>query len=261
MKFSLTLLALGATASATNTPTRVTVTKRVIMERDLATIQGVLASVSSSLSALNAAATASPIDIAALTTASNNLNDALTSGASTVQGTSDISVNDAITLQSSSADLQTTAQTLTDSLNAAKPQIQNAGACSAVREQVATINTNSQTLINAVVSKVPMEIQSVAAGIVSGFTATLQQNTGNYAEGSCVDAAGAGGGASSSSSASASETSSAATGATTPTASATTGGGATGTTPATSQTSFATAGAGAVAVPVGMGLAFAALLL
>lgn len=219
MKYSLTLAALAAGVYATNLP-------RVVLERDLATIQGVIGDVSTKLTALNDAAQSFSGDAGALTQASSDLSSTIQSGTSTVQGTDALTLTDAVSLQSTVQGLQSNAQTLVDNLSSKKSAIEQAGLCDTVLQQSNGLSTDSQALIDAVVGKVPQEAQSIAQNLVAGFTSTLQQNQANFAQGNCTNASGggSGGGGSSPSSSAAggSSPSSSASASTLPTA---TGGG------------------------------------
>ncbi|KAG6356085.1 hypothetical protein INS49_015470 [Diaporthe citri] len=187
MKYSLTLAAMAAGACATNLP-------RVVLERDLATIQGVIGDVSTKLTALNDAAQSFSGDAGALTSASSDLSSTIKSGTSTVQGTDQLTLTDAVSLQSTVQGLQSNAQTLVDNLASKKSAIEQAGLCDTVLQQSQSLSTDSQSLIDAVVSKVPQEAQSIAQNLVAGFTASLQQNQANFAQGNCTNASGGGGG-------------------------------------------------------------------
>lgn len=189
MKYSLTLAALAAGVCATNLP-------RVVLERDLATIQGVIGDVSTKLTALNDAAQSFSGDASGLTSASADLSSTIKSGTSTVQGTETLTLTDAVSLQSTVQSLQTNAQTLVDNLASKKSAIEQAGLCDTVLQQSQGLSTDSQALIDAVVGKVPQEAQSIAQNLVAGFTATLQQNQANFAQGNCTNASGGGGGGS-----------------------------------------------------------------
>jgi hypothetical protein len=191
MKYSLTLVALAAGVHATNLP-------RVVLERDLATIQGVIGDVSTKLTALNSAAQSFSGDASALTSASSDLSSTIKSGTSTVQATDQLTLTDAVSLQSTVGTLQTNAQTLVDNLASKKSAIEQAGLCDIILTQSQGLSTDSQALIDAVVSKVPQEAQSIAQGLVAGFTSTLQQNQANFAQGNCTNASGGGGGGGSS---------------------------------------------------------------
>lgn len=187
MKYSLTLAALATGVCATNLP-------RVLLERDLATIQGVIGDVSTKLTALNDAASAFSGDAGALTSASSDLSNTIKTGTSTVSGTDALTLTDAVSLQSTVQGLQGNAQTLVDNLASKKTAFEQAGLCSIILQQSQGLSTDSQSLIDAVVSKVPQEAQSIAQNLVAGFTSTLQQNQANFAEGNCTNSGGSGGG-------------------------------------------------------------------
>ncbi|KAI3390790.1 hypothetical protein diail_8659 [Diaporthe ilicicola] len=187
MKYSLTVAALAAGVYATNMP-------RVILDRDLATIQGVIGDVSTKLQALNTAAQGFSGDAGALTSASSDLSNTIKTGTTTVQGTSNLSLTDAVSLQSTVQGLQGNAQTLVTNLAGKKQAIEQAGLCSTVLQQSQGLSTDSQSLIDAVVSKVPQEAQSIAQNLVAGFTSTLQQNQANFAQGNCTNSGGGSGG-------------------------------------------------------------------
>lgn len=189
MKYSLTLAALAAGACATNLP-------RVLLERDLATIQGVIGQVSTKLTALNDAASSFSGDAGALTSASSDLSNTIKSGTSTVQGTDALTLTDAVSLQSTVQGLQGNAQTLVNNLAGKKTAFEQAGLCSIILTQSQGLSTDSQSLIDAVVAKVPQEAQSIAQNLVAGFTSTLQQNQANFAQGNCTNSGGSGGGGS-----------------------------------------------------------------
>lgn len=189
MKYSLTLAALATSACATNLP-------RVLLERDLATIQGVIGQVSTKLTALNDAASSFSGDAGALTSASSDLSNTIKSGTSTVQGTDALTLTDAVSLQSTVQGLQGNAQTLVNNLAGKKTAFEQAGLCSIILTQSQGLSTDSQSLIDAVVAKVPQEAQSIAQNLVAGFTSTLQQNQANFAQGNCTNSGGSGGGGS-----------------------------------------------------------------
>lgn len=187
MKYSFTIAALAAGVYATNLP-------RVILERDLATINGVIGDVSTKLTALNSAAQSFSGDAGALTSASTDLSNTIKTGTTTVQGTDALTLTDAVSLQSTVQGLQSNAQTLVDNLSSKKSAIEQAGLCDTVLQQSMGLSTDSKGLIDAVVGKVPQEAQSIAQNLVAGFTATLQQNQANFAQGNCTNASGGGGG-------------------------------------------------------------------
>lgn len=250
--FSLVALAVGASATVLDdTPTRV--------ERDLPTVTSVIATVQSSLAALDDAVKAFNGDASGITNAGNALQSAISGGVTTIQATSNLSLNDAVSLQQQVGTLQTAGQTLVTDLAAKKPAIQQANLCDQVRQQSDALNTQSQQLINTITGKVPTEAQSIASQLAGQFIATLQQNSANFAQGNCTNASGGSGGSSSSSSSS----SSAGAGAATSAAGTSTGAATAGATGAGGASSVPVATAGAVlnAVPLGgLALGFAAFM-
>lgn len=190
MRLSLCAFALGVTATAVvvddEPPT--------LVRRDLATVTQVVEAVGQSLSALDQAVTSFSGDVAPLNSAAQALETVVTEGATTIQNTPEpLSQTDALALQAPIGALQTQGEQLVANLDAQKDAIQQAGLCGVVREQGAALTTNSQALIDAIVAKVPTELQSIATQLADGFVQVLQQNEANFAEGSCVDAAGSGG--------------------------------------------------------------------
>lgn len=271
----VTLLSFGLGVSASvidDTPTRV--------GRDLPTITTVINSVGDKISALDSAVTSyTGGDSTAFQSAATDLETTIKDGVTQVQGTAAITLSDALALQSLVTSLQSTADKLVSDLAAKKTQIESAGLCSTVQDQSSQLNTLSGQLIDAITSKVPTEAQSIASQLTAGFTAALQQNQANFAQGNCTNAAGSGTGSSSasagstasatasstatsraSSGASATTRASSATGTTRPTA---TGGSITGssrpsgvsTATSSGPATVVTAGAALNAVPIG-GLAF-----
>lgn len=187
MRLSLCAFALGVTATAVvdESPT--------LVKRDLATVTQVVEAVGQSLSALDQVITSFNGDAAPLNSAAQALEDVITEGASTIQNTPEpLSQTDALALQAPIGALQQQGEQLVANLDAQKDAIQQAGLCGVVREQSTALTTNSQTLIDAIVAKVPQELQSIATQLADGFVQTLQQNEANFAEGSCVDAGGGG---------------------------------------------------------------------
>lgn len=183
--FSLLVLGLGAAASVVDhIPSRV--------RRDLPTITNVINSVGEKLNALDAAAVAfNGGDSTAFQSAATSLETTIQDGLTQVQGTSELTLTDAVGLQSQVTVLQEAATKLVTDLAAKKTQVQDAGLCTTVLDQSTRLNDLSQKLIDGITSKVPAAAQSIASQLTAGFTAALQQNTANFAQGNCTNAAGA----------------------------------------------------------------------
>lgn len=189
MKYSLFAFALGASANMLDdAPTKV--------QRDLATVSNVVQAVAQSITALDNAVQnfQGSNDMQNLNNAASALENVITQGTSAIQGTAALSVNDAISLQGLVGSLETEGQRLVFNLANKKPQIQQANMCDSVRQQSDQLTSNSQNLINAVVGKVPTELQGVAGQFAQAFTDTLRQNSANFAPGNCSNANGQQGG-------------------------------------------------------------------
>ncbi|KAJ2896077.1 hypothetical protein MKZ38_005905 [Zalerion maritima] len=161
-----------------------------LSERDLATINSVITQINTDLSALDTAVEAFSSDGTQVTSASSTLLSDLMSGTTTVSNTEAITLQEAIGLQQSTAALQTTSTSLMSNLEMKKSAFEQANLCDTVRDQVSELSTQSQNLINAVVSKVPEAAQQVASQLVSEFTATLQQSEASFSTGNCSNANG-----------------------------------------------------------------------
>jgi len=290
MKFSTQItffaLALGASARL-QPPSNVVRSPPSLVERDLATVTSVIADVDTGIKALDKEVNAFSGDNSALDKAAENLISIIKAGTSKISSGSDLSLSDALALQSVVTGLQGDADTLVSDLSSKKSAFEEAALCSTLRQQTTDISTASKALIAAVVSKVPEAAQEIAKELASGVTKSLDKSQAEFAEGSCVDKSGGGGGGGGSTSdggssptSGAGETSGAPTGAPTtgasepaqtgyPTTSAgagttaaptPTGGNGTGGYPTTSA--VVTAGAAVVAGPVGaVMMAVAAALL
>jgi hypothetical protein len=191
MKYHLTLATLVAGIYASNLLPEPVVE---LAERDLNTIQGVIGQVSNQMQALNIAAQNFNGDANSLTSAASNLVNTIRSGTSTIQGTTQLSLNDAASLQSTVGILQTEAQSIAQNLASKKSIIERADLCTTILQESQVLATDAQALISAIVSKVPQEAQGFAENLVGGFTNTLRQNEANFAPGNCNNANGNNGG-------------------------------------------------------------------
>lgn len=160
-------------------------------KRDVATIQNVIMQANTALTKLDTTVKAfNGQDFSALAADAANLKTVLQSSTTQIQGTSAISAQDAITLQSSLSPVQTAGQSLVADLKAKKPQIQQASLCSVVQQQTTDIGTAANGLLQATVMKVPTELQTVATQLTSQFSAQLSDASLEFAPGNCTNAAG-----------------------------------------------------------------------
>lgn len=223
MKFSNAVVL----AAATGTYAQITV------------IQGVLSKVSDGIDGLNTAATGFNGDVDAVKSKADALNSAIQNGKTTVDGSKDLTLADALGLTDPVQALTKKGQSLADNFKAKRSEVEKAGACGTVRKQLTDINNNSNALIKSVVSKVPQDAQSIASNLASGLTKVLEQAESDFSESNCKDSGNSGG--SSSKTGGSSQTSAAA-----PTTAAATGGQTSAPAPATTlaPTSAAPSGNG-----------------
>lgn len=159
------------------------------VQRDLATVSSVVAMVSASITKLDTTVKAFSGDATQLTADSASLLTTLKTGATTIMGSTALSLTDALGLQGSVNSLQTVADTLVTDLTAKKPAFQQAKLCTTVASTVSDVSTSSNTLITAVVAKVPAAAQGIASGLTSNLMKTLANGVALFANGACVDAA------------------------------------------------------------------------
>ncbi|EFQ34871.1 cell wall protein [Colletotrichum graminicola] len=161
---------------------------KVVAERDLATIQNVITQVGNSLKELNTAVEAFNGDLTGLATAAGGFSNVLSQGTKQVQDTSEITLNEALQLQQFVSGLQSDGNALTKNLDKKKPEFEKANLCGVISSQVGTVGDNAKKLIDAVVSKVPQSVQSVASQLAGGFATTLSSTQQSFGEGNCTNA-------------------------------------------------------------------------
>lgn len=175
MKFlALTSLATGAFAAA-------------LYDRDLATITTAMTNAGNGIVALDNAVKGFSGDVSPVLAASNSLVAALKAGKAAVDPSSDLSLGDALGLQTPAQDLQAKGDALLADITAKRPAIAAAGLCETTFAQTSAINTASQALINSVVSKVPTAAQGIAQGIVAGLLKDLQAAQDAFSPANCKD--------------------------------------------------------------------------
>ncbi|KAK1766360.1 cell wall protein [Phialemonium atrogriseum] len=197
MKFgtqiTLLSLALGVTARL-QPPSHINRSPPSLVERDLPTVTSVIAKVDSGIKALDTAVQAFSGSDSDVSSAGDALVSTIKAGTTTVDGSDDLSLADALGLQGAVTTLQGDANSLVDSLSAKKSAFEDAGLCASIRQQTTDISSASSDLIDAIVSKVPEAAQGIAKDLASGILKALAQAQSDFAEGSCTDKAGSGGG-------------------------------------------------------------------
>lgn len=165
-----------------------------LTERDVATITNVLGDVGSGIDDLDSAVQSyDGSDSTAVVDASKALLSTIQGGKTTVDGSGDLTLADALGLQSPVKDLTDKARNLSDNLQGKKDAIQGAGECSTTRKLVTDINEASKDLINAVISKVPSDAQPIAEGLASDLRKVLDDLQSAFSETGCVDSGNEGG--------------------------------------------------------------------
>lgn len=158
----------------------------LVIERDLATVKKVTADVQAGIDDLGAAAKAFNGDIQPIAEAAAKLITTIKSGTTTVAASSNLSVGDALALVDGTKNLQAHSQALVDQFKARKGDIQKAKQCEVTKATITEINTDSQALIKAIVSKVPPFAQGIAAKQSQGIINVLNDAQNSFAN--CQDA-------------------------------------------------------------------------
>jgi hypothetical protein len=166
MKFSLALLVGTASAS--------------LVQRDLAAIQSVVTSLGSKVDALDTAVKSFSGDPGPLTSASSDLLSSIQAGTSTVSSTSALTQDDALQLASVVQGLGDKVNGVVSDLGAKKAALISAGACATVEKNLQDQKTATGALADAITSKVPTALQSIAAQLSGQITAALDTGISNF---------------------------------------------------------------------------------
>ncbi|KAM0541761.1 hypothetical protein ACHAPJ_013118 [Fusarium lateritium] len=158
-----------------------------LVQRDLATVTGVLNHVGTGIDKLDSAVKAFKGDSDPVVDAAENLVKVINSGKTEVDKSDDLSLTDALALQDPVKSLTKKAETLTDDLKAKKSALQEAGLCATTRSQISEINGAAQKLIKSIVSKVPEAAQGIAEDLASSLTDVLNGAQDSFSESKCKD--------------------------------------------------------------------------
>jgi hypothetical protein len=126
-------------------------------------------------------------DPSGLQRSAGELVNTLRQGATAVQGTTELTIQEAVGLQQSVGGLQSEGQTLVRNLEAQKPRLQQANLCDVVRQQVGQVNQGAGQLITAVVGKVPEGVRQIAQQMTQAFTQVLAQTEQSFSAQQCVN--------------------------------------------------------------------------
>lgn len=176
MKPSSLLLAFTAGATAYS-----------IVGRDVKTVNTVLSSVKGGIDGLNNAINAFNGDPRASISAHGKLIAVINSGTSTIARSGDLTFNDAVALAPQVDDLTKHAKTLANSLKAKKPALEKARLCATTRKQAGDIGSASKKLTDILVSKVPKDVRSIAAGLAADLNKVLKEAQDAFASDKCKD--------------------------------------------------------------------------
>lgn len=157
-------------------------------KRDLAAFQSAFGAISDATNTFDAAvkAVSSPADVNTnlpdLTTKSNAITSALSSGTTTVNAQPVLSLTDAVSLLSLSSTLATAVNTTIDDLIAKKPLVDAATPpqTSFVLTQLQNVKSGSTTFIAAVVAKVPDSVKSIANNQAQSVITALNRGIAAY---------------------------------------------------------------------------------
>ncbi|TEA17173.1 Cell wall mannoprotein 1 [Colletotrichum sidae] len=164
------------------------------VERDLATIQTVVNNVGDQLKKLSTAVNEFKGDINGLANAAGGFVNTLQQSTQQVEGTTPITLNEALQLQSVVGGLQNDGNALIKGLKDKKPEFEKANLCSVILTNIDQTGTGATKLIDAVVKKVPQDVQQIAAQVAGSFAKTLSDAKADFEPGKCNNANGQGGG-------------------------------------------------------------------
>jgi len=146
-----------------------------LVRRDLTTINNVLSTIADQLSKLDSAVTAFSDDVGPLKSANDQVLSTLKSGTSTISGTSSLSETDAVGVAGSVQSLETSVKKAVTDLISKKSAIVAAGAGGTILQALQDQSTASQALAKALTSKVPTDLQTVAASLSANIQTDIQK--------------------------------------------------------------------------------------
>lgn len=150
-----------------------------LVVRQLATIESAFDSIETALENLDTAVNAitgddAATEAAAVESASSDLLTTLSDATTTVEGATAVDDTDAITLASDAQNLNTEVTTVIDDLVAKESIIEANGYTADVCSNLEATETATQTFGDAVVAKVPTDLQSAAESLIASAVAAIQ---------------------------------------------------------------------------------------
>jgi len=190
MKALILSLTFVACAIGSQLPTLVSSDPPSVVERDIATVTSAVTQVDGSIRNLDQAIRSFNGDATQINSAAQSLVNTLNTATTQIQQSSNLTVEDALSLQSTVSSLQTDGSNLIADLEAKKSAIEAASMCNTIFQQTSSISTAAQNLITAVISKLPNSVQSVGNQLAAGVVATLQQPMMDFSASNCTNAGG-----------------------------------------------------------------------
>jgi Hydrophobic surface binding protein A len=164
----------------------------------LTTLQPIITKIVGDVGTLDSAINAyTSGDASSVLNAGKALLDDINSGVTTAKGSADLSQNDALSLTTPIQGLQTATEGVIKDLTAKKCALVAAGKGPDVLQNINDQLTASKALADAITSKVPQALQSVAAQLSSGIATALQGGVDSFKDTSSCPAAPGGGSSSS----------------------------------------------------------------
>jgi hypothetical protein len=164
----------------------------------LTTLNPVISKITSDVSALDSAINSyTSGDASAVLSAGKTLLADIQAGVTTAKGSADLSQTDALQLTTPIQGLQTATEGVIKDLTGKKCAFNTAGKSADILSNLQEQLTASQALADAITSKVPQALQSVAATLSSGIATALQGGITSFKDTSSCPAAPGGGSSSS----------------------------------------------------------------
>jgi len=161
--------------------------------RDIAAVNSAFNRVDVGLKNLDSAVQAFTKDPTQLNQATDDLLGTITSVTTEIQAGSDLTLQDATSLQASVMGLVTSGTAVVNDFEAKKPAIAAASLCGTVLDQTTSISTASQLLVAAVIAKLPAEARQIGMQVAAGVTEVLQRPALAFAPSNCTAGVGTSG--------------------------------------------------------------------
>jgi hypothetical protein len=152
----------------------------------IAVVNKTLSGVSNSVEALDNVTTS--FDMDAFKSRADALVATMTSGKTTVNASSSISLADSLSLPAPIVAQNSAFETFVTHLKAKLSSVEKANACEAVNSKLSAINTASLGLIEAIIAKVPQSGQNIVRQLAAATTRSLNDAQYSFSDANCKDA-------------------------------------------------------------------------